>query len=289
MATQISNTASATYAYGRSSSGSAVSNQVMASLVEEYAINAVKTALNGTFRPGENITYSIQIVNEGTTGNLYTVSVVDDNGGVGTPLSYVENSAYLSINGTLTPINPTSTNPLTFALAGPINAGQSASIIYVARVSDSIDPDVESITNTATVSALEGSTTGQPISVTPNPAATIMREDYANVVMTKNISTTEITEGEPFSYIIELENAGNLPATAVVINDRLPQGFTINSITSESGGTTTTFAPGDYTLDTSTNTLTLPGAGSSQTITVPGATQTGSGLTRITITGQITN
>ena len=86
MATQINNVASAIYGYGRDSSGSAVSNIATTNLIEDYAISGVKTPLKTEFRPGENVTYQIYVRNDGTLP-LYNVTISDDLGGVGTPLS----------------------------------------------------------------------------------------------------------------------------------------------------------------------------------------------------------
>ena len=71
MATQINNSASATYSYGRSGINNASSNVATTSLIQEYAIFGIKETLNSGYRPGDNITYMINVRNEGTS--LYTV------------------------------------------------------------------------------------------------------------------------------------------------------------------------------------------------------------------------
>ena len=79
MATQINNTAIATYGYGRSGQASATSNVASTSLIEEYAISGYKMSLNSTFRPGENVTYVIYVRNDGTEKIYlsYTISHYD--------------------------------------------------------------------------------------------------------------------------------------------------------------------------------------------------------------------
>ena len=285
MATQINNVASATYGYGRDSQASAVSNVATTNLIEDYAIFASKTALKLEFRPGENITYQIYVRNDGIMP-LYNVTITDNLGGVNNPLSFVSGSASLNVEGTNTPIIPTSVNPLTFVLPNELEAGGGATITFIMRVSAGIDSSVDSITNTANVSANEGSATGDVIVVDPAPTATITLEDFASLSINKLVSANEISPGETFSYTISLENSGNLDANGVVVTDVLPEGFVISSITSVSNGVITTYESDEYSVDAATNTLTLP-VGTGPEIIVPAATSTEAGLTVITITGAI--
>lgn len=244
-----------------------------------------KTPLNLQFRPGDNVTYQIYVRNDGTLP-LYNVTISDDLGGVGNPLSFVSGTASVNINGVNSTIVPTSVNPLTFVLVNPLDAGDQATITFVMRVSAGLNSAVDSIINTATISANEGSETGDVITVNPNPTATITLEDFASVSINKSVSSNEILPGETFSYTISLENSGNLDANGIVITDVLPDGFTIDSITSVSEGVQTVYQAGEYSVDTTTNTLTLP-VGSGPEIIVPASTETESGLTIITITGSI--
>ena len=286
MATIINNTASITYNYGRSESGSAISNTATTNLIEEFSISGTKLSNNQTFRNGENITYQISVTNDGTS-SLYNVTVSDDLGGMTTPMTFLDGSGTYSVNGITSFIIPTSVNPLTFVLPSPLAAGETAIITYVARVSSGLSETVETIVNTASISANEGSETGAVITVIPSPSNTIVRGDFADVTLTKNVSSSQITSGEEFSYTITLSNSGNLDATGVIVTDTLPDGFNITSITSETNGVTTTYSPSDYTVDPGTNTLTLP-TGGILTLSVPAADGGLSGTTVVTITGSIT-
>lgn len=285
MATQINNVASATYGYGRDRRSSAVSNIATTNLIEDYAIFGSKTPLKLEFRPGENITYQIYIRNDGTLP-LYSVTVSDDLGGAGTPLSFVTGSASLNVDGTNSAIVPTSVNPLTFVLPSALEAGSQATITIIMRVSASLDSAIEEITNTASITGRKESTTGEVISVSPVATSTITLEDYASITINKTVSANEVSPGEEFSYTISLENSGNLDAEGVIVTDVLPEGFTISSITSLTNGVQTTYASGEYTVDPTSNTLTLP-SGSGADIVVPAGTATETGLTVITITGTI--
>ena len=286
MATQINNSASATYSYGRSSVNNASSNIATTSLIQEYAIFGIKETLNSGYRPGDNITYMINVRNEGTSP-LYSVTISDDLGGSTNPLLYVEGSAMLNLNGTNSSITPTSTDDnLVFTLPQALQAGDLATVTYVAKASALLSPTEGSITNTATITAKEGSESGETITVTPNPSVTLNLDDYADIVMNKAVSANEIVPGQSFSYTITLENSGNLIANNVVLTDVLPTGFTISAITAVSGGVETQYNVGDYTLDAPSNTLTLP-TGSGTAISVPAAVGGTPGLTTITITGSI--
>ncbi len=285
MATQINNTASVTYGYGRGIQSSAVSNLATTNLIEDFSIFASKTPLNLQYRPGENVTYQVYVRNDGTQP-LFNVTVVDDLGGAGTPFDYVVDSASLNLNGVNTQITPTSTSPLTFVIPGSLAAGEQATITFVLRVNSALASTVTSITNTATVSANEGSATGAIITADPNPTATITLEDFALLTLDKAVSSNEIFPGQPFDYTITIENTGVLEANGVIVTDVLPTGFVVNSITATSGGVQTTYGVGDYTVDASTNTLTLP-TGSGAEITVPASVGGVSGVTTIRINGTI--
>ncbi len=283
MATQINNTISASYAYGRTGLDSSVSNVATTNLIEEFAISAVKQSLNSSFRPGENVTYLVTVRNDGTSP-LYTITVSDDLGGATNPLTFLDGSSRVSVGGNSTSIIPTSTRPLVFSLTQPLNAGETATITYVARVNSALASDVNEITNTATVSAREGSATGATISVTPSPSATLNLEDYAVLNITKDVSSNEVLPGENFTYTVSLENTGSLDATNVVLTDILPAGFTISSISSLSNGVQTVYETSDYTVDPTTNTLTLP-TGTDKSIVVPASLNGNAGLTIVTING----
>ena len=283
MATQINNSVSATYAYGRSGSDTAVSNVATTNLIEEYAISGYKQSLNGTFRPGENVTYVVGVRNDGTSP-LYSVTITDDLGGAGLPLSFVEGSAILNVNGVVSRIIPNSLSPLTFILTQPILEGDNATITYVARVNSALSNAISEITNTATITAREGSATGATIAVNPNPTTTLIIEEFALVNVTKDVSSNEILPGETFSYTITLENSGSLDATNVVLTDVLPEEFTVSSITSVTQGVQTVYNTADYTIDGTTNTLTVSTNPDKQ-ISIPASNGVVSGVTVVTITG----
>lgn len=285
MATTINNTASVTYGYGRAQTDVAVSNTTSTSLIEEYSMVASKISNNTSFRNGENIVYQITVKNDGSS-SLYNVTIADNLGGDDNPLSFVEGSSTINMGDGPVAIEPATTNPLDFVLTSPLVSGATATITYIAKVSLSLAESVSEIVNEVVISANAGSPSGEIIEITPNPTCTLPRADYADLTITKSVSDSEIITGQSFSYIITLENSGNLEASGVILTDTLPEGFAISSIVSESGGTSTEFSADDYTVESSTNTLTLP-TGGTATISVPAATEGVAGVTTITITGAI--
>ena len=284
MPTQITNTASSTYSFGSGRVSSATSNVASTTLLAQYQIEATKTAQVSTYRAGDNVPYILELKNTGTSA-VYNVSISDNLGGGG-ELDYVTGSAYIINNGVLTQVTPTSTSPLEITVIDEMPSESDIIVLYTARVDPNLASTIGDITNTVTLTAFE-TAGGTEISDLPTPTATITRESYALVQMTKVVSSSEIRVGVPFSFYITLENSGNIDATDIVITDILPANFTINSITSNTGGAITNFTSSEYTLDLPSNTLTMPSSSSSLTITVPSASSSSGNQTIVTITGQI--
>ena len=284
MPTQITNTASSTYSFGSGRVSSATSNVASTTLLAQYQIEATKTAQVSTYRAGDNVPYILELKNTGTSA-VYNVSISDNLGGGG-ELDYVTGSAYIINNGVLTQVTPTSTSPLEITVIDEMPSESDIIVLYTARVDPNLASTIGDITNTVTLTAFE-TAGGTEISDLPTPTVTITRESYALVQMTKVVSSSEIRVGVPFSFYITLENSGNIDATDIVITDILPANFTINSITSNTGGAITNFTSSDYTLDLPSNTLTMPSSSSSLTITVPSASSSSGNQTIVTITGQI--
>jgi len=280
----ISNQGSVSYSYngtaGRETSQSNVAN---INLADEFNLVLDKFAVNDVFLPGENISYQVAISNTGT-GVLYNIKLSDDLGTNGF-LTFIPDSAHLISGDERVDLTPTQTNPLEFDLPSPLASGETIYLTYVAYVSDSIDPSITSITNTISGTANGGSMSGPEVSA--SSCATISAKEYASVMVTKSASENIVNVGEPFSYTFTLTNTGNTEATDVGLTDALPENFEITAITSTTNDIVTTWTASDYSLDTQTNTLSLPSETTTQTLMVPAATDIASGQTTITITGYI--
>ncbi len=242
------------------------SNTVTGEIVE--ALSAAKNAVGGNYSAGDELTYVISIVNSGA-GAFSGLTVTDDLGaytfGTGevVPLSYVDGSATLYINGVLAQ-SPTinSQEPLTITGIN-LPPRSNAILIYNARVNEFAPLDADSvITNTATIGAagVTPITVTETVSVTSAPYLTI----------TKALSPTSVVENGQITYTFVIQNLGNTEAVATdnvsVTDDFDP----IIDITSVSLDGVVLTSPDDYTYNTATGLFTtVPSR-----ITVPAATYT---------------
>lgn len=256
----INNQANVTFSYtGARAPESRNSNVSNTTLIEEYSFIATKQSLQQGFTPGENITFNINVINDGS--NALTNFTISDNlglvSGSSSPLTYILNSARLITNDTITTINPTSVNPLEFNVPVTLEVGEAFNIVYVAQVVDNLSQEVVDIVNTATINATD-LTGANP--VTETASNTLLRTNDADLVITKQANKSVINSNDTLDYILSISNRGVLDATDVVITDVLPEGFTINSISISQNGIVYNYNASEYTIDPASNTLTLPNA-----------------------------
>ncbi len=269
---------------------STTSNVVVGEVTE--VLSAQKNAPVGTYQPGETHSYVVSIVNSGTAP-FTGLTVSDDLGAYTfgtpattlTPLTYVNDSVALYINGVLQ-ADPavTAGPPLTFTGIN-VPAGGNAVLIYEARVNEFADP-TGTITNTATVS-------GGGLTAPVTAPATVNGESNVLLSITKAVSPVPVAENGRLTYTFVIENYG---ATAAATTDNLTVSDTFDPILTDLtvtlNGTVLT-APGQYTYDETTGLFTtLPGQ-----ITVPAATVTQDpvtgvytttpGVATLTVTGTV--
>lgn len=287
MPTPLNNQASIRYNYNNNTgSGTASSNTVTTNLLDQYTLEATKTPLSTTFRPGENITYVLRVENSGS-GDLYNVTVADNLGGAGTPLLYNQGSLRVYVNGAPVPVSPTVTaGTFTATIPGVLPAGGVAILVYTAQVRPDVSFALQSITNTANVTANGGSGTGTAVAVDPAPTAVLLRDSYADVSLYKEADKQNVMAGDTLTYTFTLTNTGNQAADDVVLTDTLPAGYTVTQVEVISGGASTVLPSSGYTVDSTTNTITVPAAGATP-ITVPAATSTAPGVTTVVVTGTV--
>lgn len=255
-------------------------------------LTAAKTAVTETYSQGETVTYAVSAVNTGSTP-LNGIAVSDDLGaytfGEATlyPLSYVDGSARLYINGVLQAA-PTVVAGPPLAISGiTIPAGGNMVLIYEATV-NSYAPlgEGDSIVNTATVT---GGGLSTPLAVTE----TVTPVSAPMLTITKSISPVPVAENGVVTYTFVIRNNGNAPADAAA-NVTLSDTFlpVLSDLTVLLDGVALTPVT-DYTYAvTEGDFATVPGV-----ITVPAATYTQDpttgvwsitpGVTTLTVTGTI--
>ena len=289
MPTTLNNQATVSYTYtGAAAPNVTNSNITSTLLLDPYSLTATKTAVFGTFREGDRLTYLIPIQNTGT-GPLYTVSVSDNLGGDAAtdPMSYVADTAYLYADGVLTPITPTVTaSGITFVLPNPLLPGADVLLVYGTSVSADLLDTVTAIDNTANVTARGGSVDGTLITADPAPSATVTREEYAALSVYKQADRSTVQVGDTLTYSFTLTNTGTADATGVTLTDTFPAGFSVTSVSLTQNGDTVVLPAGSYSVDAATNTLTVP-VGTGTAISVPAMTGGVPGVTVVSVTGTI--
>ena len=253
------------------SGGSANSNVAVGEILE--VLSADKTAVSGTYAPGELVTYVITIRNTGT-GAFTNLTVTDDlGGGANAPLTYEEGTVLYFVNG-VPQAAPAVTPGAPLVFTGiNVLAGGSAVIVYQARANAFASPEVEGfITNTVTITG-GGLTT--PVTATETVNAAI----GAMLTITKTISPAQVADNGRVTYTFLIQNSGNEAVTAeddATVTDTFDPILT--DITVTLNGVTLTEGTG-YTYDETTGLFTtVPGV-----ITVPAAT-----FTRDPVTGEYT-
>lgn len=246
--------------------GTRNSNTVTGEIMETVSVQ--KTAVSTGYGAGDTLSYAVSLVNSGPA-DVSGLSVTDDLGAYeldGTalyPLSYVDGTARLIVNGALQPA-PTVTAGPPLAFTGiDIPAGGSAVLVYEADVTGyaPLAPDSE-ITNTVTV------TGGMSVPLTAS--ATVESLDSADLFISKALSPCVVPANGEITYSFELTNTGNTEAGAadeVVVSDDFDPILTNISVSFNGAAWTRAV---QYSYDETTGAFaTLPGQ-----ITVPAASYT---------------
>ena len=240
------------------------SNTVIGQLQEVLSLS--KTPINRSYRPGDTITYAINLINSGTSA-LTNLRLTDDLGAytIGSatyvPLTYTEDSVRYFVNGVLQ-ATPTATAGNTLSFSGiNIPAGGNAAILYDAEVNGFADPTAAgSITNAVTAEGT-GITALTASGVVPASAEPLLS-------ITKSLSPVPVVENGLLTYTFTIENIGSAAATAdgnVTVTDTFQPILSGISVTLD--GTVLTRNT-DYTYNETTGEFaTIPGK-----ITIPSAT-----------------
>lgn len=240
------------------------SNVVTGELVE--VVSAAKNSLTDAYQVGDKVTYTISIVNSGTTA-LNGISVTDDLGTYSfgtlilTPLTYVPGSVQYFQNGVLQPAVTVEAGPPLVFSGINVPAGGNVVLVYEAEVNSFAPPtEGSTITNSAIVSG--AGITEVTIS------DTIAAATGAVLNISKSICPETVVENGQLVYTFVIQNTGNAAAVAtdnVQVTDQFnpildPIAVSLDNVPWSS--------PANYTYSTSTGLFqTVPGQ-----ITVPGAT-----------------
>ena len=176
-------------------------------------LTATKTAVEGSYAPGETVTYAVALRNTGAA-TLAGLTVTDNLGGfpfgAGTlyPLTYVDGSVTLFVNGVLQPTPAvTSTQPLVVSGISIPGAGDAV-LVYQAVANEFADPAAGgTIVNTATV-------TGDGLSAPITATETVIVRTAPALTITKSISPTQVVDNDRVTYTFVIQNTGNEPVVA---------------------------------------------------------------------------
>ena len=176
---------------------------------------ATKTAVEGSYTPGQLVTYVVTLRNTGSVP-LTGLVVTDDLGGYdfnGTtvyPLTYEDGSVALFTNG-VPQAAPTVTAgpPLVFSDI-TVPAGGDVVIVYQAQANAFADPAVGgSIDNTVTV-------TGDGLSAPITATETVVVNAEPVLSISKSITPAQVVDNDRVTYTFVIQNSGN---QAVVATD----------------------------------------------------------------------
>ena len=265
--------------------GSANSNIAVGEILE--VLSAEKTAVEGTYAPGELVTYVITIRNTGT-GAFTGLTVTDDlGGGTNPPLTYEAGTLLYFVNGVLQATPSVTAGPPLVITGITVPAGGDAVIVYQARANSFASPELEGfITNTVTIT---GGGLAAPVTATETVNAAV----GPDLSITKTITPAQVTDNGTVTYTFLIQNSGNQAITAAdaaAVTDTFDPILT--NLTVTLNGTVLALGTG-YTYDEATGqfgtvagVVTVPAATFTQDPVTGEYTQT-PGLATLTVTGTI--
>lgn len=187
------------------------SNIVVGEILE--VVSADKTAVVSTYTADGTVTYVISVVNSGAAP-ITGITVSDTLGAytqgteTRTPLTYVDGSVRLFINGVLQPAPTVSTTPTLTVSGITLPASSNLLLVYTAAVNEFAPLGVaNSIVNTATV-------TGNGIPTPITVSETVTPAEAAQLRITKSIEPVPVAENGTLTYRFVISNFGNEAAVA---------------------------------------------------------------------------
>ena len=176
---------------------------------------ATKTAVEGTYTPGDLVTYVVTLRNTGTAA-LAGLMVQDNLGGYpfgGTtvyPLTYEAGSLAMFVNGAPQPAPAVTAGPPMEITGITVPAGGDVVLVYQARANAYANPAVGGvIENTVTV-------TGDGLSAPVTATETVNAQAGPNLTISKSITPAQVVDNDRVTYTFVIQNSGN---QAVVATD----------------------------------------------------------------------
>ena len=174
---------------------------------------ATKTAIEGSYTPGDLVTYAVTLRNTGNTA-LTGLTITDDLGGYvfnGTtvyPLTYEDGSATLFVNGVPQIAPAVSAGPPLVFTGITVPAGGDIVLVYQARANAYANPTAEgTIDNTVTV-------TGDGLSAPITATETVSADTAPLLTISKSITPAQVVDNDRVTYTFVIQNAGNQPVVA---------------------------------------------------------------------------
>ena len=264
--------------------GSANSNIAVGEILE--VLSADKTAVEGSYAPGELVTYVITIRNTGTAA-FTGLTVTDDlGGGANAPLTYEAGTALYFVNGVLQAAPTVTAGPPLVFTGITVPGNGDAVIVYQARANSFAAPGVDgTITNTVTI-------TGGGLTAPVTTTETVIAAVGPDLSITKTITPAQVADNGRVTYTFLIQNSGNQPITAddvATVTDTFDPILTDLAVTlngtvlAEGTGYTYNAATGQF--DTVPGVITVPAA--TYTQTPDGQYATTPGIATLTVTGTI--
>lgn len=174
---------------------------------------ATKTAIEGSYTPGELVTYAVTLRNTGSSA-LTGLTVTDDLGGYTFgaatvyPLTYEDGSATLFVNGVPQAAPAVTAGPPLVFTGINVPAGGDIVLVYQASADAYADPGADgTIDNTVTV-------TGDGLSAPIVATETVTASAEPMLTISKSITPSQVVDNDRVTYTFVIQNSGNQPVIA---------------------------------------------------------------------------
>ena len=174
---------------------------------------ATKTAVEGSYAPGQLVTYVVTLRNTGNatlTGLVVTDNLggYDFNGTTVYPLTYQDGSAALFTNGVPQAAPTVAAGPPLVFSDISVPAGGDIVIVYQAQANNYANPAVGgTIDNTVTI-------TGDGLSAPITATETVDANAEPVLAISKSITPAQVVDNDRVTYTFIIQNSGNQPVVA---------------------------------------------------------------------------